>query len=183
MRFSSFDVLRLNRLQCIIKSKMNARVDIYKFGLICEMFKNNNIANIPNVQRLIKLHKFLEKSNFIHSSYKMHKGYHSNYSRGIRAEKIIKNIYEKHGWTVYQSIGSRGAGDLYCTKKSTRHYVQCKSSLTSNNPSISHLELKHLKESAKKKNAVPIVAKINKSRKISIRYANSGIELFDIGSK
>jgi len=90
---------------------------------------------------------------------------------------MVKKIYEKHGWIVYQSVGSRGAGDLYCTRKGIKHYVQCKSSTTSNNPQISHLELKYLKEMAKKKNAIPIVAKVNKAKKLSIKYVNNNTEL------
>jgi Holliday junction resolvase len=174
MKFSTIDVSKLNKLQCLLKDKIKGHLDIYKFNNLIIKLRQQQITDI---NRLAKLHRTFEKMNYIHSLYKMHRGYRSNYHTGIRAEKLVKKIYEMHGWKVIQSAGSRGAGDLMCTNKNNSHYVQCKSSTTSHNPRISKLELINLKNVAKKKKAIPIIAKLNRSKILLIKYLRSGKEV------
>lgn len=45
------------------------------------------------------------------------KGFHSNYSAGVRAENKVASIYRSNGFDVKQSPGSRGSADLICMDK------------------------------------------------------------------
>ena len=174
MKFTTIDISKLNKLQCLLKDKIKGHLNIYKLNDLIIALRQKHITDI---NRLVKLHKTFEKMNYIHSLYKMHHGYKSNYHTGIRAENLVKKIYEANGWKVQQSAGSRGAADLMCVNKNTAHYVQCKSSTTSYNPQISKLELKNLNDVARKKNAIPVVAKINKSKKLFIKYLRNGTDV------
>lgn len=105
---------------------------------------------------------------------KMPTGFNSNYKTGIRAENKVANQYKKEGWSVIQSAGSRGAADLKCTKNNLEHYVQVKSSTVNNNPQISKSEIGRLKSTATKNDATAVVAKVNKSGDVDIKYAKTG---------
>ncbi len=102
------------------------------------------------------------------------KGYSSNYSTGIRAEKLVASSYRAAGWKVIQSAGSRGAADLKCSKGDrTPHFVQVKSSTTSTKPYISSSEMGRLKSTATRNNATSVIAKVHNGS-TSISYAKTG---------
>ena len=89
------------------------------------------------------------------------KGSQSNYASGIRAENKVKNAYKSAGFSVTQSAGSRGAADLKCTRDSTTHYVQVKStSNASSTPYISNAEVGRLKSTATRNGATSVIAKV-----------------------
>jgi len=106
------------------------------------------------------------------SSRKSRTGYHSNYSTGIRAENKVAKQYISSGWSVVQSAGSRGAADLKCTKGTTTHYVQVKSS-TVGNPQISNQEIGRLKSTATRNDATSVIAKVTSSY-TTVQYAKTG---------
>jgi Holliday junction resolvase len=102
------------------------------------------------------------------------RGSQSNYSKGIGAEKKVASSYKSSGWSVTQSAGSRGAADLKCTKGSTTHYVQVKStSNTTSKPYISSSEIGRLKSTATKNGATSVIAKVTPND-TSVKYAKTG---------
>jgi Holliday junction resolvase len=101
------------------------------------------------------------------------KGYSSNYSTGIRAEKSVASTFRSNGWAVKQSAGSRGAADLTCTKGDKTHFVQVKSSSTSTKPYISSSEIGRLKSTATRNGATSVIAKVHNGIQ-SINYAKTG---------
>lgn len=101
------------------------------------------------------------------------KGYSSNYSTGIRAEKSVASSYRDAGWKVTQSAGSRGAADLKCSKGDRTHFVQVKSSTTSAKPYISSSEMGRLKSTATRNDATSVIAKVHNGS-TSISYAKIG---------
>lgn len=100
------------------------------------------------------------------------KGNSSNYSRGIRAENSVKQTYISAGWDVKQSPGSRGAADLKCSKGTTTHFVQVKSSSTSAKPYISSSEIGRLKSTSTRNDATSVIAKCHNGIN-DIKYAKT----------
>jgi Holliday junction resolvase len=89
----------------------------------------------------------------------------SNYSKGIRAERIVKKRLEKKGWLVKQSKGSRGPYDLYALKGGRKFLIQVKSGKSS----LSRKEKRRLRKAAREKGATAVFMKV-KGRKISSKF-------------
>jgi Holliday junction resolvase len=112
-----------------------------------------------------------DKQNDINMS---KKGASSNYAKGISAEGKVASVYRSKGWSVTQSAGSRGAADLKCSKGSTTHYVQVKSTQNaSRTPYISNAEQGRLKSTATRNGATSVVAKVTPNN-TDVYYAKNG---------
>lgn len=83
----------------------------------------------------------------------------ANYYRGRDFEYRVRKFYEKHGWFVVRSAGSKGTADLVAISPAGGeiHFIQCKK-----RGYIPDHELDTLKEIAQRYNAVPIVATAGK---------------------
>lgn len=86
----------------------------------------------------------------------------TKYSRGRAFEYRVKAYYEKHGWFVIRSAGSKGVADLVAIAPEGKyiHFVQCKL-----HGSISPDERQKLFSIAEKYGAYPILASANKQGK------------------
>jgi len=89
----------------------------------------------------------------------------SNYAKGIRAERLIKNRLEKKGWLVRQSKGSRGSYDLYALKGGKKLLIQVKSGTAT----ASRKEIRRLRRAAKSKGAKALIMKV-KGKRIKSRF-------------
>lgn len=102
-------------------------------------------------------------------------GSHSNYKMGIRAENKVKAQFERNGYDVTQSAGSRGASDLQCSKGNRNYYVQVKTATkSSNTPYISHSEIGRLKSTSTRNGATAVIAMVSHNGNSSITYAKTG---------
>ncbi len=107
------------------------------------------------------------------------RGRNSNYKSGIRAENKVAQAYKAKGYNVKQSPGSRGINDLTCKKGNTTHYVQVKSSkVVGRTPHISPKDVGRLKSTSTRNNATSVIAKVNASGKMDIKYAKGGRRVF-----
>lgn len=86
----------------------------------------------------------------------------TKYARGRSFEYRVKNYYEKHGWFVIRSAGSKGIADLVAISPggSEIHFVQCKL-----HGSISPDERQKLFATASNYGAYPILASAKRSGK------------------
>lgn len=84
----------------------------------------------------------------------------SQYNRGRSFEYRVKQLYEKHGWFVIRSAGSKGIADLVAIAPDGMeiHFIQCKK-----NGTISKQEKEILTATAYKYNALPILASRGKN--------------------
>jgi len=89
----------------------------------------------------------------------------SSYSKGISAEKRVKERLENKGYLVRQSPGSRGPYDLYAMKGGKKMLVQVKSG----NASLTSKGRRDLRAAARKKGATAVYMKV-KGRKIRSRF-------------
>lgn len=91
---------------------------------------------------------------------------------GARGERLVKELYEKAGFEVYQSPGSRGAADLKARKPGgPAHNIQVKASSQGQPAYPSREEIRRLKISAARDGAVPVLAQVsgNDVKLISLR--------------
>lgn len=84
----------------------------------------------------------------------------SAYTKGIRAENIVKRKLKEKGYLVRQSKGSRGPYDLYALKGGRKLLIQVKSG----NASLSKAERTSLRRVAKKKRAKAFLMKYEKGK-------------------
>jgi Holliday junction resolvase len=89
----------------------------------------------------------------------------SPYSKGLRAERVVRRRLEEKGWLVRQSKGSRGPYDLYALKGGRKLLVQVKSGKSS----FSSRERTELVRTARKKGATMVLARV-KGKKVYWRF-------------
>jgi Holliday junction resolvase len=84
----------------------------------------------------------------------------SSYSKGMRAERKVKQGLENKGWLVRQSKGSRGPYDLYAMRGGRKLLVQVKSGTAS----ASRSEVRKLRSAARRKSAKGMVIRVRGKR-------------------
>jgi len=89
----------------------------------------------------------------------------SPYSKGLRAERVVRRRLEEKRWLVRQSKGSRGPYDLYALKGGRKLLVQVKSGKSS----FSSRERTKLVRTARKKGATAALARV-KGKKVYWRF-------------
>lgn len=96
----------------------------------------------------------------------------SQYGYGRKGEKRIARKLRKKGYKVKISEGSRGATDIRARKGSRRYNIQVKRTRKAQSPTVSASDVKRLKISASRQNAIPIIAEIERG-KATFRSARS----------
>jgi Holliday junction resolvase len=87
------------------------------------------------------------------------------YSKGLSAERRVKEKLESKGWLVRQSKGSRGPYDLYAMRGGRKLLVQVKSGTAS----ASRREIRKLRAAARSKYAKGLVVHV-KGKKVKSRF-------------
>jgi Holliday junction resolvase-like predicted endonuclease len=145
--------LRHERIR--ILTRLNAkclRGRSYTLTLECLLVRSSIFSALLKVRYLILL-------------VKLRHAHGSPYSKGLRAERVVRRRLEEKGWLVRQSKGSRGPYDLYALKGGRKLLVQVKSGKSS----FSSRERTKLVRTARKKGATAALARV-KGKKVYWRF-------------
>lgn len=91
----------------------------------------------------------------------------SQYRYGIKKERQVARGLRRRGYKTLLSRASKGASDIRAQKGSKKWVIQVKSSRKEATSTISPNERRRLKIQARKVNATPVLAQVNRGK---VRY-------------